>query len=208
MNEHLYACCDVESSGLFDYSKPADADGQPRMASLAILTLADDLSIADEFHTLIKPDGWEMDPVKHAGAIAAHGLTQEKLLAEGIPVAEALAKYTAMLDAGRVIVGYNVSYDLKVLRGELRRAGLPDRFETTASVDCMRPLTDICKIPKASGRGYKLPKLVEAYASIFKKDFEGAHGALADARACAEIFKEMQPRGIWKVMREQRGPVS
>ncbi len=200
MTEHLYIVVDTETTGLHDFSKPADADGQPRMASFAILTMADDLSIADEFHALIKPDGWEMN----AQAAAIHGLTQEKLLAEGIPVAEALAKYNASLDAGRVVIGYNVSYDLKVLRGELRRAGLPDRFETTSSVDCMRPLTDICKIPKAKGNGYKLPKLKEAYASLFKKELEGAHGALADARACAEIFKEMQPRGIWKIMREQR----
>ena len=201
MSDLVYVVADTETTGLHNFSLPADADGQPRLASLALLTLGADLSIADEQSFLIKPEGWEMNPE----TAKIHGLTQEKLLAEGAPIADALAKYATALEAGHVIVGYNVSYDLKVMRGELRRAGLPDRFETTRSIDCMRPLTDVCRIPKAKGNGYKLPKLKEAYASIFKKELEGAHGALADARACAEIFKEMFPRGIWKAMQEKRG---
>ena len=31
-----YAVIDTETSGLFDFSKPAEAEGQPRLASLAI----------------------------------------------------------------------------------------------------------------------------------------------------------------------------
>ena len=204
MTDETYVVVDTETSGLFDYTKPADADGQPRMAAFAMLLLAPDFSVANEQSFLVKPDGWEMN----ATATAIHGLTQEKLLAEGVAVADVLAKYVEALKSNFVVVGYNVSYDLKVLRGELRRAALPDMFETTRSIDCMRPLTDICKIPKAKGNGFKLPKLKEAYQSIFTKELVGAHGALADARACAEIFKEMMPRGIFKPLLEQAGSPS
>ncbi len=195
-----FAVMDVETSGLFDYSRRAHEDGQPRMASLALLRLGDDLSVADEFHTLIKPDGWQMD----AEVAKINGLTQERLEAEGKPVAEALDAYGKALDEELVIVGWNVSFDLKILRGELRRAGREDRFESTKSTDCMRPLTDIVRIPKAKGSGFKLPKLTEAYCAIFNRDFEGAHSALADAKACAEIFREMHPKGVFKAVLEQR----
>jgi len=182
-----YVTIDTETTNLFDYRKPADAEGQPRLAQLALVFLAPDHTIEREVAFLIKPEGWTMS----AETAAIHGLTQEKLLAEGVPVLGALTAYNEALDGEYIVVGYNVSYDLKVMRGELRRAGLADRFETTRSVDCMRPLTSVCKIPKAKGNGYKLPKLVEAYRHLFNKDFDGAHGAPADAHACAEIFRHM-----------------
>jgi DNA polymerase III subunit epsilon len=198
-----YVCIDTETSGLFSYDKPADAEGQPRMASVAFVHLGSDLTetfaeVAREF--LIRPEGWRMNDA----AALIHGLTHERLMADGVPVIEALDYYNDILDGDPVIVGYNASFDLKVLRGELRRAGKPDRFEGTRSIDCMRPLTDICKVPAKNGRGYKWPKLTEAYRAIFQRELAGAHGALADARACAEIFREMHPRGIFKIAGEAR----
>ena len=180
-----YAVCDCETSGLFEYSKPADAEGQPRLAGFALLHLAEDMSIEREVSMLIRPEGWEMN----AETAKIHGLTQEKLLAEGKPVREALDLYAETLDAGTVIVGYNISYDLKVMRGELRRAGLPDRFETTKSICCMRPMVDHCRLPKAKGNGYKLPKLGEAYVHVTREPHTGAHGALADAHAALKVFR-------------------
>jgi DNA polymerase III epsilon subunit-like protein len=199
-----FVVIDTETSGLFDYSKPADAEGQPRMASVAFVHLGDDLTeafaeVAHEF--LIRPDGWRMSDE----VAMIHGLTHERLMADGVPVIEALDYYNGILDGNPVIVGYNASFDLKVLRAELRRAGKPDRFEGTRSIDCMRPLTDICKVPKAGGKaGFKGRKGTEAYKAICQRDLVGAHGALADARACAEIFREMHPRGIFKIAGEAR----
>lgn len=40
-----YAVFDTEGTGLFDYKQPADAKGQPRMASLAILYVNEALDI-------------------------------------------------------------------------------------------------------------------------------------------------------------------
>lgn len=196
----IYAVLDCETTGLFNYTLPADADGQPRMCSMALVTLDESLCPASAFEFLIKPDGWTVSDE----VAKIHGLTTEKLTAEGVPVADALAQYLAALDASYVIVGYNVSFDLKVLRGELRRAKMEDRFETTRSIDVMRPLTDVCKIPKANGRGFKLPKLIEAAKSIFGEEMTGAHGALADAMMCARIFKEKFATGIFKPVAEQR----
>ena len=171
-----YAVFDTETSGLFDYKLSADAPGQPRMASFAMVMLDDNLEVESQFSVLVKPEGWEMDD--NSDACKKNGLTQARLMAEGVRIEHALGHYNAALN-------------LKIMRGELRRAGLPDRFETTASVDLMRPLTNVCKIKKATGGGYKWPKLEEAHQSLFGEGFTGAHGALPDSLAAARIFKHM-----------------
>ncbi len=69
-----YAVIDTETSGLFDFSKPADAEGQPRLASLAVIRLDAELNEegADEY--LIKPEGWTLP----AEATTINGLTIEQ----------------------------------------------------------------------------------------------------------------------------------
>jgi hypothetical protein len=44
-----YCVLDTEGTGLFDYSAPADAPMQPRMASLAMIFLDDTLKVEREF---------------------------------------------------------------------------------------------------------------------------------------------------------------
>lgn len=182
--EPSYAVADTETSGLFDYAKPADADGQPRLASLGLITLGRGLSIKSEREWLIKPDGWEMNPE----ASAINGLTMERLNDEGVPVREALDEYVKLVDEGRVIVGFNTPYDLKVMRGELRRASMEDRYKETYSVCIMRAATGYVKIPRANGKGYKFPKLAEACAH-FKITNHKEHSALSDAHATTLMFR-------------------
>lgn len=77
-----YAIIDAESSGLFDYSKPADAEGQPRVASFGLILLNEQFILESEVEYLIKPDGWVMG----AKAGAVNGLTIDRLNAEGVPI--------------------------------------------------------------------------------------------------------------------------
>ncbi len=185
-----YAVIDTETSGLFDFSKPADADGQPRLASLAIILLDEKLAETARQDMLIKPDGWEMTPE----VIKINGLTNERLKAEGIPIAEALDVYTKIVDQGYVIVAFNAQFDTKVVRGELRRAGLPDRFETTPNICVMRASTELVKMPKKSGGGYKFPKLSEACVHFGIKQSD-VHSAMGDAVAAMEVFRALKERG-------------
>jgi DNA polymerase III epsilon subunit-like protein len=181
-----YAVIDTETSGLFDFSKPADAEGQPRLANLAIIMLYDDLTLHAEHDFLIKPDGWEMG----AEAGAVNGLTTETLNDLGRPVGEVLRAYSALIEEGYIVATFNAQFDTKVMRGEMRRAGVPDLFERTPNVCIMRALTPICKVPKKSGAGYKFPKLSEACA-FFKIDEPKAHSALGDARSAAALLREL-----------------
>lgn len=178
-----YAIIDTETSGLFDFSKRADEPGQPRLASLGIVMLNEDLSLQAEHEFLVKPEGW----VIGAEASAVNGLTMERLNAEGEPVVAVLKRYTTLIEEGYVVATYNAQYDTKIMRGELRRAGLPDLFESTPNICLMRACTDVCRVAKKTGKGYKFPKLAEACAH-FKIAQPAAHSALGDARSAAAIL--------------------
>lgn len=180
------AVIDTETSGLFDFSKPADAPGQPRLANLAIILLDENFEPIAEIDRLIKPDGW----VLSAEAAAVNGLTMERLEAEGVPVLDALKEYSEFIEQGYIIVTYNAQFDTKVMRGEMRRAGLPDLFEKTPNICLMRASTNVCKIPKKTGKGFKFPKLGEA-CSFFKIDNSAAHTALGDAHAAVKIVQKL-----------------
>ncbi|MDR3464195.1 MAG: 3'-5' exonuclease [Beijerinckiaceae bacterium] len=182
-----YAVIDTETSGLFDFSKPADAEGQPRLASLAVIRLDAELNEegADEY--LIKPEGWTLP----AEATTINGLTMERLEAEGRPIGKILDLYAGLIECGYVVVAFNAQFDAKIMRGELRRAGLPDLFEQTRNICVMRAATDIVKAPKASGKGYKFPKIAEACAHFGIAQTE-QHTAIDDARAAAEIFRKLR----------------
>ena len=182
---------DTEGSGLFDYKRPADDEGQPRMCSLALIYADAGLNVEREYHVFIRPDGWEIG----AEASAINKLTNEYLNEHGIPIAEALNEYMSAIDNGRIFVSHNSQHDAKQLRAELRRAGMNDRFEQTPTICTMRALTDICKIPPRSGRGgYKWPSLSEACV-FFHLENMGDHSAINDARACLELLRQLKKLG-------------
>ena len=186
-----YAIIDTETSGLFDFSKPADAEGQPRLASLAIVVLDEQLALVSEHEFLVKPDGWTMNPE----ASKVNGLTDEYLRDLGRPISEVLDAYVSLVNAGHVIAAYNAQFDTKVVRGELRRAGRPDMFESTPNVCLMRACTDVVRIPAKNGRGFKFPKLSEACA-FFQIDQPAAHSALGDAKSATTLLRALIRHGI------------
>lgn len=180
---------DTETSGLFNFKDPADAPGQPRMASFAGLAVNDPDDEPEVFERYIRPDGWQMDP--KAGAV--NGLTDEFLAANGVPVAEVLDEYVRRIEAGYVIVAFNAQFDLKMMRAELRRAGRDDLFERTPNICVMRPLTDVLQLP---GRfGFKWPNLAEACAHYGITNAK-AHDAVGDAWAALEVMRNLRRDGL------------
>lgn len=191
-----YLIIDTETSGLFDFAKPADADGQPRLAELTGIlfnTEAEDPDAISTIHHLVKPDGWSMN----AEASAVNGLTDDILNERGQPVGDVLDIYCGLIEAGYIVVAHNAQYDTKVMRGELRRLGRPDLFERTPNICTMRAATPICAIPKATGKGIKFPNLGEAYQHFTGEaipPWEGSK-ALRDTHACFVVFKFLLSAG-------------
>jgi DNA polymerase III epsilon subunit-like protein len=187
-----FVIIDTETSGLPNFKLPADDPAQPRLASMAMIFVNAKLEVEREDSAFIRPDGWVLEP----GAAAVNGLTMERLLAEGVPVREALTPYASAILQGRVVVAHNAQFDCKVLRGEFRRLGLPDLFEQTRNICTMRALTDVCRIPPNGNRGgFKFPKLSEACV-FFNMPLLGDHSSLNDARACLQLFRKMHELGV------------
>jgi DNA polymerase-3 subunit epsilon len=187
-----YIVIDTEGSGLFDFKRPADDVGQPRLAELVMIFVDADLKVEREYQTYIRPEGWEMAP----GATAVNKLTTEFLTENGVPVTRALDEFRAAILDGRVVVAHNVQHDLKHLRAEFRHAKQSDLFEHTRNVCTMRALTDVCRIPPNGNRGgFKFPKLSEACV-FFGFELLGDHTALNDARACLQLFRKMRELNV------------
>lgn len=179
-----YLVIDTETSGLFDFKKPADHESQPRLAAVTMISVGADLTVEDERTLYIKPDGWEMKP----DATRINGLTTEMLEDRGVPVAEALDIYALEIRRGSVVVAFNAQFDTKMLRGEMRRAGIDDLFEKTPNICVMRALAG--RVPGKKG----WPKLKDACAH-FRIDLKSAHTSVGDARAALEILRILVKEG-------------
>lgn len=184
-----YLVVDSETSHLFNYDIPADALGQPRLAQLGMIHVNHKFEIEAEHEFLIKPDGWEMS----AEATEKTGLTTEYLIEHGQPIIEALALYEAAIVARRVIVGFNINFDLKQMRAEMRRSGMDDRYLQTRSLCMMWATRSIVGATDAKGK-VKIPSLQEACA-FFGIPQPQAHSALADAHSAYQLMLKLVERG-------------
>lgn len=183
---------DTETSGLPRWDLPADDPTQPRIVDLAGVLFDSEGEELASFEALIKPDGWTID----AKTSEIHGITTAMCERDGIPILEALDRFEALVTQAETIAAYNLRFDEKLLRGERRRAGRPDGFGTVPVFCCMKGATPLCKIPptrrmRAAGFDkYKTPNLGEAVKHLLRREHVGAHRAMADARAAAEIYFE------------------
>lgn len=184
-----YLIVDTEGSGLFDFRRDADADGQPRLAEIAMLFVNEQLEITNEYQSYIQPDGWEMQP----GATAVNGLTDEFLRDHGKPITLPLNVFSCAVLAGHAVIAHNAQHDLKQIRAELRRAELPDLFEQTPNVCTMRAAMTF-KVKKINGKG-GFPRLVDLCAH-FSVPFEETHRALPDAIATLHCLRAMVAAGF------------
>lgn len=172
---------DVETTGLFDYSKPADAPGQPRIAEICgIMTDASGEPV-EQLNVLIRPDGWTMSPE----ITAINGLTTEICAERGVPIREPLEWMAGRMVMAQKILAFGVNFDLKCLRGEFRRAGMDDLYPLgeARKVDIQQMARKVTALPKN-----KTPKLIEAVDIILREKLEGAHGALEDTTAAMRIY--------------------
>lgn len=186
-----YAIVDTEGSGLFDYKKPADAPGQPRMAAIGLILCNEVLEIEEEHGFLIKPEGWVFDDECDAAKI--NGLTHARLMAEGVDVREPLRLYGAAIDQRRIVGGFNVPHDLKTLRAELRYVGFPDRFMQTRHICVMQGCRKEVDARTVDGKK-KAPKLAEACAHFGIEQASG-HTGIGDAHSALAILRKLRDLG-------------
>jgi len=203
---------DTETTGLPDWKQPSEAEHQPHLVEICgLLYNMDSLELVDSYHTLIKPDGWTIPD----DIAAIHGITTERAIAEGVPEAEALAKFLQLHDRCDLRVAHNQSFDARILRIAIKRFGDTGLGLQPQSQEDRDALADLFKLAPAyctcnaakpimrlrateamrrTGRGgwFKPPTLQEAHQHFVGVPFEGAHSARADAEACARVYFALQ----------------
>ncbi len=191
-SEALLFFFDTETTGLpRDWKAPLrDLDNWPRMVQLAWLlcdAAGNELAGASR---VIRPQGYVIP--REASRI--HGITTERALEEGIPLADAIDEVLPQIEKAAAAIAHNISFDEKILAAECLRLGRPHPFAKKKTRCTMKESTDFCAIPGMYG--FKYPNLTELHRKLFQQAFADAHDALADVRACKAAYYELRTRGV------------
>ena len=146
-----------------------------RIVEIAIVRIAPQ-GKAHEFHSYVDP---QMRIPQESSLI--HGITDERVL--GAPTFAEIADRALDMLGGAVLAGYNhVRFDLPMLQREFQRAGIRWEYDGIPALDAQTIF-----------HGREPRDLSAAYRFYCDRNLVGAHGALADARATAEVlFGELQ----------------
>jgi DNA polymerase-3 subunit epsilon len=235
-----YVVVDTETTGLIrqynfrsdgtKFTARSDEPGQPRMAEFAAVIVDGNFNVLDGYQQYIAPNRWmhgaEVEPGVWADthemiempeeAYSVNKLSFAFLRENGRSVGEALRWYASMLALGCIPLGFNMQYDGRMLRGELRRAGMPDLFDETPNVCAMRSMQAAkIKVKKLNGKG-GFPRLIDVAAHFGAPGYseDKHHKAAEDVRATAYIAGELHkldkllPPAVYRSKHLEAGEVS
>ena len=175
---------DTETTGLPDWKKPSGDECQPHLVQLAAILQGEDFETS--FDVIIKPNGW----VIPEETSEIHGITQERALDEGIAEEEALQKFIELYDRCDLRVAHNTTFDNRIIRIALKRY-MPDLIPDEVWKDKSGYYCTLINARKIMG-GSSGHMLAECYQHFCGKEMESAHNAMADTRACMEIYEAMK----------------
>lgn len=170
---------DTETTGIPDWKQPSGDDCQPHLVQVAVLVCdTDTREVKQSMDVIIKPDGW----VIPEETIEVHGITNEYAHDVGIPEKLAFEMFFALWD-GKLQVAHNTTFDRRIARIGTKRYFSEELQVTWKECEYLCTGQAARKI-----MGGKMPTLAEAYEFFISKPLENAHTAMADARACMEIY--------------------
>jgi DNA polymerase III subunit epsilon len=177
---------DTETTGKADFKAPVRSPRQPYLVQLAAILTDESGEEMSSLNVIIKPNGYTIPE----DAAAIHGITQSIAMEYGVARLQALPLFLDLLKISKRIVAHNLKFDSLVMQIEFARSCFPDKpLFDPVQICTMSLMTPHCAIPNSYGfPDFKWPKLQEAYRHAFGKEFEGAHDALADVKACKEIY--------------------
>lgn len=189
--KHLFF--DTETTGL------PKGGIEPRIVQLAAL-LTDDLgNELDSMNVIIYPDTFTIP----AEAAKVHGITTERAMKEGITISSAMIRFNALVGRSSIVIAHNLSFDYGRYVHEVKNTRLSDLILNKETFCTMKAATPIVQCPPTErmlkyGHGYKFkpPKLQEAFVHFKGYEFEGAHDALADVKACRDVYFCLKELGV------------
>lgn len=174
---------DTETTGFPLWKARSNDEGQPHLVQLAALLCNDKTKeVIEEMDVIIKPDGW----VIPEETSAIHGITTENAMDEGIPEKEALQMFIDLYNKSSLRIAHNTTFDNRIIRIALMRY-MPDLISDEVWKDKSLYYCTYMNAKKVMG-GKSGHKLEEAYLHFTGNKLEGAHNAMADSRACMEVY--------------------
>lgn len=191
---------DTESTGMVDFSAPSTDWNQPWPVEIAwqIVDLKD-FSVYQEFVSLIElPPEAVFDP----DAVAVHGIDYSMWSRFGEDPKIVASLFESAVYRSDWIIGHSVDFDRRIMESFFFRLGLRSEdldlkwLKERPRICTMKASTSLCKIEKANGRrGYKWPKLTEAFEFFTGEDMGESHSAMADVRATTVVLKHLIEAG-------------
>lgn len=185
-SDNLIFFNDTETTGLPDWKTPSGGDSQPHIVQIAaILAHNETGDVQSVFEAIIRPDGWEIPPEM----TEIHGISQEMALDVGVDEKTAVQTFLEMR-ADWPRVAHNRTFDQRIIRIALKRYFSEADQEKWATKDDY-----FCTMNVSKRYGSPTAKLSDAYAHFMGATLEDAHSALADAKACMDVFFAMRELG-------------
>lgn len=186
---------DTETSGFVQPTLPPDHPTQPHLVQLGAILTNDNGDEVQVVSLIVKPEGYKIPEQ----AAKVHGITTEMATAVGLPLVTVLSVFYNLRRVAQSVIAFNADFDDLVMAtqsAKINRAPPPG----PATFCCMRAAGPIMNLPPtarmvaAGFQKWKPPNLAEAHQFFCGEDFAGAHGALADARACMRVHRELMKR--------------
>src|SRR5216684_491806 len=175
---------DTETNGLND---------PIRLVELGAVLIDDEGIERAAISLIIRPDGWTIPE----GAARVHGITTEMACVLGVPLVVAIAALTNLWSVATLRIAHNLEFDEKVIATAITSIGRTSTLQWPKAIctkELAAPVLNLPPTERMIAAGYNKPKppsLKECYQHFFKEDVPGAHGALADARACARVYRTL-----------------
>lgn len=201
----MYLIFDTETTGLpKNFNAPlSDFENWPRVVQLAWQLHDSEGKLLEVKNYIVKPEGFTIP----YNAEQIHGISTERALRKGMPLAFVLAEFNLALEKASFSVGHNISFDINVLGSEYLRMEMETHLHDKRVIDTKDETTDWCAIPGGKGGKFKWPTLTELYEKLFGESFAEAHNASADVEATTRAFLESLRKGIISAEKAGLSPV-
>jgi DNA polymerase-3 subunit epsilon len=182
---------DTETSNLPNWREPSDHPSQPHLMQIAMILSDVEGNEVERFSSIVQPGA---NCVMSPEAFAAHGISIERAMDEGIEATEAVDRFMAFAAKASLLVGHNESFDRRIMRiAASRHRGV--KWEPTCETFCTlnrsKHVINLPPTPKmiaAGVPGPKSPNLGECIQHFFNEPLVGAHDALVDVEASLRVF--------------------
>lgn len=181
---------DTETTGKADFKSSYASAHQPQVVQLAALAY-EDRRLVGSLNVIVKAT-CEIPQE----AIDVHGITKQLNDEMGMSPRVVLPFFNNWVKWADRIVAHNLKFDMLIMLAAYAREGFPvESLSKPARVCTVLSTMDVLKLPGKYG-SHKWPTLDEAYRFLVDKNgFDGAHDALVDAKACAEVLWKAEDAG-------------